>query len=453
MTWSINWDASNGYNFANTIRPVLDALSNNTTPTKIATPTFSPVGGTYTSSQIVFLSCATSGVTIRYTTNGTEPTSTSQVYTSPITLSTTTTLKAKAFKAGMTDSDTVTATYTINPIGNTTLPKRLLIGYWHTWGGGPSGGVPFVKLRDVNPNWNVINISFAEPVSAGSTDGKMKFQVSGLTADYTINDFKADIKLLQSQGKKVVLSIGGYEGYFSLTSTAAVNQFVSDIKSFINEYGFDGIDIDLEQSSVTFNSGADPDYKNPTSPKIVNMITAIRQICDAYGKDFILSWAPETYYMQLGYQYYGGINANVDNRAGVYLPMIHALRDKTTYVHTQLYNSIVVTAPDGKTYSMGNAEATVAMCKMLLDGFNVGGKAEYFFEPLRADQVAIGVPASPSAAGSGHITNAQLQQAFDTLLTNYPNLRGIMTWSINWDAYQNNNSFAISNGQYLTSKQ
>lgn len=453
MTWSINWDASNGYNFANTIRPVLDALSNNTTPTKIATPTFSPVGGTYTSSQIVILSCATSGVTIRYTTNGTEPTSTSQVYTSPITLSTTTTLKAKAFKAGMTDSDTATATYTINPIGNTTLPKRLLIGYWHTWGGGPSGGVPFVKLRDVNPNWNVINISFTEPVSAGSTDGKMKFQVSGLTADYTINDFKADIKLLQSQGKKVVLSIGGYEGYFSLTSTAAVNQFVSDIKSFINEYGFDGIDIDLEQTSVTFNSGLDPDYKNPTSPKIVNMISAIRQICDAYGKDFILSWAPETYYMQLGYQYYGGLNANVDNRAGVYLPMIHALRDKTTYVHTQLYNSIVVTAPDGKTYSMGNAEATVAMCKMLLDGFNVGGKAEYFFEPLRADQVVIGVPASSSAAGSGHITNAQLQQAFDTLLTNYPNLRGIMTWSINWDAYQNNNSFAISNGQYLTSKQ
>lgn len=165
-----------------------------------------------------------------------------------------------------------------------------------------------------------------------------------------------------------------------------------------------------------------------------------------------LSWAPKTYYMQLGYQYYGGLNANVDNRAGVYLPMIHALRDKTTYVYTQLYNSIVVTAPDDKTYSMGNAETTVAMCKMLLDGFNVSGKAEYFFEPLRADQVAIGVPASSSAAGNGHITNTQLQQAFDTLLTNYPNLRGIMTWSINWDAHQNNNSFAISNGQYLTSK-
>ena len=54
----------------------------------------------------------------------------------------------------------------------------------------------------------------------------------------------------RQQGKKIVLSIGGYEGYFSLTSDDAVNQFVSDIKSIINEYGFDGIDIDLEQSSV-----------------------------------------------------------------------------------------------------------------------------------------------------------------------------------------------------------
>ncbi|MGL5674955.1 MAG: chitobiase/beta-hexosaminidase C-terminal domain-containing protein [Cellulosilyticaceae bacterium] len=419
----------------------------------VATPTFSPKGGTYTTAQTVTLTCATPEATIRYTTNGTEPTASSAIYSTALTIANTTVLKAKAFKEGMADSDTTSATYSITSGGNTSLPKRLLIGYWHTWGGDASGGVPFVKLRDVNPNWDVINISFAEPVSPGSTDGRMKFEIPGLTPDYTVNDFKADIKLLQSQGKKVVLSIGGYVGYFSLTSPTAVNQFVSDIKGFVNEYGFDGIDIDLEQSSVTFNGGSDPDYKNPTSPKIVNMISAIRQICDAYGKDFILSWAPETFYMQLGYTYYGGLNGLIDNRAGVYLPMIHALRDKTTYVHTQLYNSMGIPAPDGKTYSMGNADAAVAMCKMLLDGFNVGGNPQYFFDPLRADQVVIGVPSSSGAAGSGHISNAALQQAFDTLVAKYPDLRGIMTWSINWDAFQNKDSFAISNGQYLDSKQ
>jgi hypothetical protein len=42
-----------------------------------------------------------------------------------------------------------------------------------------------------------------------------------------------------------------------------------------------------------------------------------------------------------------------------------------------------------------------------------------------------------------------LQQAFTTLKNKYPNIRGIMSWSINWDALQNNNSFVISNRAYL----
>ena len=278
---------------------------------------------------------------------------------------------------------------TTNPGTVTTgLSSRLMIGYYHTWN---NDGNPFIKLRDVDKNWDVINISFAEPEKAGSTDGKMKFDISGLTSDYTKDDFKKDVKSLQAQGKKIVLSIGGYEGYFSLTSDDAVNQFVSDIKSIINEYGFDGIDIDLEQSSVQFESGNDKDINNPTSPKVVNMIKAIRTICDSYGNDFILSWAPETFYVQLGYSFYGGINQYCDARAGVYLPMINALRDKTSYVHVQLYNSAPITGLDGTSYNMGTKEGIVAMCEMLLKGFHVGAyytnstDESTYFAPLRPD--------------------------------------------------------------------
>lgn len=335
---------------------------------------------------------------------------------------------------------------------STGLSSKLLIGYYHTWN---NGGNPFIKLRDVDKNWDVINISFAEPVSAGSTDGKMQFNISGLTADYTKADFKKDVKDLQAQGKKIVLSIGGYEGYFSLTSQSAVDQFVSDIKSIVDEYGFDGIDIDLEQSSVQFESGNDKDINNPTSPKIVNMIKAIRTICSSYGDDFILSWAPETFYVQLGYSFYGGINQYCDSRAGVYLPMINALRNETSYVHVQLYNSAPITGLDGTSYSMGTKESTVAMCEMLLKGFHVGAyytnstDASTYFAPLRPDQVVIGVPSSVSAAGSGQIANKDLQSAFTELNNKYPGLRGIMTWSINWDSSQNNNSFAKENGAFL----
>jgi len=342
---------------------------------------------------------------------------------------------------------------TTNPGTVTTgLSSRLMIGYYHTWN---NDGNPFIKLRDVDKNWDVINISFAEPEKAGSTDGKMKFDISGLTSDYTKDDFKKDVKSLQAQGKKIVLSIGGYEGYFSLTSDNAVNQFVSDIKSIINEYGFDGIDIDLEQSSVQFESGNDKDINNPTSPKVVNMIKAIRTICDSYGNDFILSWAPETFYVQLGYSFYGGINQYCDTRAGVYLPMINALRDKTSYVHVQLYNSSPITGLDGTSYNMGTKEGIVAMCEMLLKGFHVGAyytnstDESTYFAPLRPDQVVIGVPSSQGAAGSGQVTNEVLQSAFTELNNNYPGIRGIMSWSINWDSSQNKNTFVNENAEFL----
>lgn len=80
----------------------------------VATPTFSPAGGTYTSTQNVSIATTTANATIRYTTNGSEPTSSSTAYSSPINVSSTTTIKAKAFKDGWTPSSTASATYTIS---------------------------------------------------------------------------------------------------------------------------------------------------------------------------------------------------------------------------------------------------------------------------------------------------------------------------------------------------
>lgn len=91
------------------------------TPGVVATPTFNPAEGTYTETQNVAISTTTAGDTIRYTTDGAEPTETSTVYSTPIEISTTTTLKAKAFKAGMTDSATASATYTINIVNKYTV--------------------------------------------------------------------------------------------------------------------------------------------------------------------------------------------------------------------------------------------------------------------------------------------------------------------------------------------
>ncbi|MCF0201407.1 MAG: chitobiase/beta-hexosaminidase C-terminal domain-containing protein, partial [Bacteroidales bacterium] len=83
------------------------------TPT-CATPTFAPEGGTYTEAQTVSISCETEGASIHYTLDGTAPTASSALYTAPVAIATTTTLKAIAVKEGNADSEVASATYTIN---------------------------------------------------------------------------------------------------------------------------------------------------------------------------------------------------------------------------------------------------------------------------------------------------------------------------------------------------
>jgi hypothetical protein len=80
----------------------------------VANPSFNPVAGTYTGGQSVTITSSTSGASIRYTTNGTNPTSTSgTVYSSPVGISANTTLKAIAYKAMMSDSSVTSGTYNI----------------------------------------------------------------------------------------------------------------------------------------------------------------------------------------------------------------------------------------------------------------------------------------------------------------------------------------------------
>lgn len=91
-------------------------------PASVEDPTFSPGAGTYTSAQQVTLSTGTSGATIHYTTNGTTPSATvGTVYSAPITVATSTTLKAIATKSGSTDSSVSTASYIITPVNGGTV--------------------------------------------------------------------------------------------------------------------------------------------------------------------------------------------------------------------------------------------------------------------------------------------------------------------------------------------
>lgn len=139
----------------------------------VSTPTFSPAGGTYTSTQNVALSCTTSGATIRYTTNGSEPTSSSTAYSSPINVSSTTTIKAKAFKDGWTPSATESATYTITPSGTVATPTFSPAGgtYSTTQNVSISTTTPNATIRYTTNGSEPTSTStvYSSPISVSST--------------------------------------------------------------------------------------------------------------------------------------------------------------------------------------------------------------------------------------------------------------------------------------------
>ena len=88
---------------------------------KAEAPQMSPGGGTYGTAQSATLSTATSGASIRYTTDGSEPSGSSTLYTGAINVGTSTTLRAKAFKTDLVDSNPTTAVYTMS-FGTLTAP-------------------------------------------------------------------------------------------------------------------------------------------------------------------------------------------------------------------------------------------------------------------------------------------------------------------------------------------
>jgi hypothetical protein len=97
----------------------------NTVPTVVATPVITPNGGSFVGVVSVTVTTATTGATLRYTLDGTDPTAASPAYSTALTLTTSTTVKARGFKAGLTDSAVATAAFTVTAapptVGMTTV--------------------------------------------------------------------------------------------------------------------------------------------------------------------------------------------------------------------------------------------------------------------------------------------------------------------------------------------
>ena len=365
------------------------------------------------------------------------------------------------------DNDTSSIIRNIN-INNSTfvpLPPKVIVGYWHSW---DNASAPFMYLSEVDTShFNVVVYSFIETINGDGftpqlTINTAAYQTGG---QYDPQLLKDDIQSLQSLGIPVLVSIGGQNGHVELNTLAQKDTFVQGVIDIVEEYGFDGIDMDFEGGSMNFGGGSLSDFSyatisNGSYPKLKNVIDAFTEIDDYFGAGFHLTSAPELFYVQVGYSTYSDM-------AGSFLPVIDNLRNKLDYIHVQLYNSGSVMGLDNVAYSTGNANFIVAMTDMLLKGFDVSTTGIHF-NALNESQVAIGLPACTSAApAGGYVSPAGVVDALDYLTQGisfggsyntqgavYPNLRGAMTWSVNWDKAANcgseweysNNIFSYFNG-------
>jgi chitinase len=294
-----------------------------------------------------------------------------------------------------------------------------LIGYW-------TGTFP---LREVSPQWDLILVAFAEP-APNAPEGTMQFHVRrGVDPE----QFKSDIAYLKSQGKKVMISLGGGGNYFTLVDPTSVATFVSSVTRIVTEYGFDGIDLDFETPSLNIDPG-DTDFKNPTTPSIVNVISALRQLHDHFGPDFMISLVPEGSQGPAGYASYGG-------QFGSYLAITYAIRDILSFIDVQDYNTPPLEGLDGEIYQSSSVDYHAAMTELLLHGFNVGGDSKQFFPPLPAGKIAVGFL-------TGYTSPNIVSQAMDYIISGkapagttyklrqpngYPGMIGAMFWTIDAD--------------------
>ncbi len=179
------------------------------------TPTFSPVAGTYYSTQAVTISDSNSGATIYYTTNGTTPNTSSSVYSGAINVTSTETLEAMAVVSGYANSLVATAVYTIQAPTPTFSPVA-----------GEYVGTQYVTISDSNSSATIYYTTDGTTPTTSSNvynDGAVTVQSDetlkaiAVVSGYPNSSVATAVYTIQASPPTFSLAAGSYVGTQSVS--------------------------------------------------------------------------------------------------------------------------------------------------------------------------------------------------------------------------------------------
>lgn len=300
-------------------------------------------------------------------------------------------------------SNVASANEMVNPDGG------VVVGYWHNWcdGAGYKGGnAPCVTLDEVDPMYNVVNVSFMKVFN--TSEGRIPTFKLDPNIGLSEQQFIDQIGALNQQGRAVLIALGGADALVEL-KTGDEQAFAQEIIRLTDKFGFDGLDIDLEQSAVT---ASDNQTVIPAALRLV------KEHYQQQGKNFLITMAPEFPYLTEG---------------GKYVPYITGLEGYYDWINPQFYNQ----GGDGiwvegvGWIAQNNDALKQEFIYYISDSLSNGTRG---FHKIPHDKLVFGIPSNIDAAATGFVQDPQdLYDAFDQLKAQGQALRGVMTWSVNWD--------------------
>lgn len=302
---------------------------------------------------------------------------------------------------------------------NLTTEHSPLIGYFQNF----LSSAATIRLIDVPREYTIINIAFASVNKNGTVEFNLQAPAYKRMTN-GINRFKEDIRTLQSRGVKVLVSIGGgsANSFLNIDNEKKANEFLQSMERIIDDYGFNGVDYDLEGN-----------LNNAESTYLLNVTQRLHDDYINKGNPLTFTIAPETvdvYWKASQGKYNRVIDSGLIN-----------------FVSVQLYNSTCKRSsqPNSPCYEPGTQDFIVSQADSTIQSWKNRGVQN------PETKYIIGLPATTRAASLGYVDADVLNKAISCLKTGqkcdryvpsniYPNLGGVMTWSINWDA-GNNYSF------------